>query len=240
MLDILAIPVFVNDVIYDDEEEGEEEEEEEELGVINGKEMKVYHGKNGEYSSFMVVHKSKTNLKSIEELKEYTLLYNDSFSLSGYGVVAVFVDSLEPMHTINSFFKKTICSGGHLHSIRHILDNPDELYCSAIDSKVFQIFQKEHPELIEDLLVLKKIKLGPNPLQPFVITSSKFNSNVKNVLRNALLNVHREPEGKKIISKLSIHKFIQVDLSFYDSINYPLNLIIKNNQCKSSDDNNSN
>jgi phosphonate transport system substrate-binding protein len=86
---------------------------------------------------------------------------------------------------------------------------------AAVDNLVFEYLSRTHPEFTSKTKVIEKSP--PYGIPPVVVPPS-LDPKLKNSLREILLNVHRDEEGKEILKGMMIDKFVTVDDSAYDSI----------------------
>lgn len=77
---------------------------------------------------------------------------------------------------------------------------------------MFEYLSHFQPEKIAGVKVIHKSREFGIP--PFVVQENMDN-NLKQKLRNIMLNMHNNTEGKKLLSKIMIDKFIIADDSIY-------------------------
>ncbi|MFN3693751.1 MAG: PhnD/SsuA/transferrin family substrate-binding protein, partial [Ignavibacterium sp.] len=83
---------------------------------------------------------------------------------------------------------------------------------ATIDGLVFEYLKHFQPEKIAGVKVIHKSRAFGIP--PFVVQKN-MDSNLKQNLRNIMLNMHNDPEGKELLGKIMIDKFILADESIY-------------------------
>jgi phosphonate transport system substrate-binding protein len=86
---------------------------------------------------------------------------------------------------------------------------------AAVDGLIWQYLNRTKPGLTSQTRIINKSE--PYGIPPVVVPAS-LNQQTKEKLRNLFLNLHNEEEGKKILNKLFIDKFIVVEDRQYDSI----------------------
>jgi phosphonate transport system substrate-binding protein len=170
------------------------------------------------YYSYVIVHKNSQYTK-VSDLKGSRFVFNDEISNSGYNMPRAHLISLGET---SGFFSKVIRSGSHEESIRMVALG--EADASAIDSLVYDYDLLNNPEYIQKLKIIKR--LGPTGIPP-VVVSTKLSSSLKLQIRDILMNMKNDPEGRKILDKAMVDRFIMVDDSHYDSIRKMQNYAIE-------------
>jgi phosphonate transport system substrate-binding protein len=183
------------------------------MALKNGtwSDAKGYEDIPGKYYSYTIVRKDSA-IKSWADLKGKTYAFNDKGSNSGYNVprhklVQLGVKSWE------DYFSKVVVSGSHEESIRLVAEGVVD--ASSVDSLVL-----DYDRFIKDPNAAKvKIieHLGPAGAPPVVI-SNKADPSIKKSFQDAILNMHKDPEGKKILEKALVLRFAPPADSNYNDI----------------------
>jgi ABC-type phosphate/phosphonate transport system substrate-binding protein len=157
-----------------------------------------------------VIVRRDSPVRSFEELRDRTWAYNDGDSNSGYVVPR---DYLLALGETRGFFGEVIASGSHQQSIRLVLDG--KVDASGIDSTVLELEQAQHPDVARGLRVVESI--GPCPVPPVVVAARRPEA-LKARLREALLAMHEDPDGRAILTGGLIDRFVPVQDADYDPI----------------------
>lgn len=166
--------------------------------VVNGK----------PYYQAYVIANEESQISEINQLKGKSFAFTDPLSNTGYSYI---INYLKEKNTSpERFFSKTIFTYAHDYSIqavkRKIVDG------ATVDGLVFEYLKHFQPEKIAGVkVILKSREFG---IPPFVIQKN-LDNNIKQKLRSVMLNMHNDPEGKKLLSKIMIDKFILADDSIY-------------------------
>ncbi|MEW6703049.1 MAG: PhnD/SsuA/transferrin family substrate-binding protein, partial [Bacteroidota bacterium] len=101
------------------------------------------------------------------------------------------------------FFSKTIYTYAHDYSIqaveRKIVDG------ATVDGLVYEFLKINQPGRVKNVLVIGKSEEYGIP--PFVVQPG-MNDSLKEKLRNIMLNMHNDPEGRELLNKIMIDKFV--------------------------------
>ena len=114
--------------------------------------------------------------------------------------------------TPDKFFSKFIFTGSHDNSIKSVADRITDAAC--VDSIVYDILTIQKNQFV---LKTKIIKKSPPFGIPPVIVRNNIEPEIKNKLQNILLNMHKDNEGKFVLRKIFIEKFIIPEDKIYDS-----------------------
>ncbi|MBX3665442.1 MAG: PhnD/SsuA/transferrin family substrate-binding protein [Burkholderiales bacterium] len=136
--------------------------------------------------------------------------YNEPDSHSGHNVVR---HRLALLGETGGYFGRAVESGAHQASLRMIADGTID--ASAVDSTVLEAEIARRPELAGTLRVIDT--LGPSPMPPWVAHRS-LDPALRADIRGALLAMHGDPAGGRILAQWGIARFIAVDDAHYDPI----------------------
>lgn len=170
-------------------------------GVINGK---------PKYQSYLIVHRD-SQIRSLLDLKGKVFAFSDPLSNSGYLVPLYHLSLVK--ETPDTFFKKYFFTYSHANSIEAVAMRLAD--GANVDSYVWDLTVKRDPKLAAETRIIHKS--GYMPFTPMVARPDLGEAE-KTKLRLALLSMHESPEGKEILSLLSMDRFEMVSDSDYNSI----------------------
>lgn len=159
------------------------------------------------YQAYVIVNQ-ESEINNLEDLRGKSFAFTDPLSNTGY---SYFVNWLKSHNTKpENFFSKTIFTYAHDYSIqavkRKFIDG------ATVDGLVYDFLKHFQPELVEGTKIIHKSKDFGIP--PFVVQNT-LDKKLKERLRNVMLEMHTDPEGKKLLGKIMIDKFILADNSLY-------------------------
>ncbi len=167
------------------------------------------YGNKPIYYSDLIVRKDSP-YKDLADLKGKRFAYNDELSNSGYNLPRAFF--LEKKIS-KDFFGKITRTGSHEESIRAVANGEADF--SFVDSLVLEY--ELHVKAKDAQAVRVIHSLGPAGVPPLVFTK-KFDKNLAKKLTDAFANMHKDPEGRKILDFGLVQRFELVDDSNYQSI----------------------
>jgi phosphonate transport system substrate-binding protein len=160
------------------------------------------------YQAYVIVN-NESNINSIDDLQGKSFAFTDPLSNTGYDYI---INILKDRRTNpEKFFSKTIFTYAHDYSIqavkRKIVDG------ATVDGLVYEYLKHFQPEKVEGIKIINKSRDFGIP--PFVVQKN-LDPKLKLELKNIMLTMHQDSEGKKLLNKIMIDKFIEADDSLYN------------------------
>lgn len=164
------------------------------------------------YHSYIIVHKDNP-IKSFAELKGKTFAFTDPRSNTGrlYPVYLLKTMGTNP----EDFFKKIIYSYSHNKSIELVAKK--KVDGAAVESIVFEYMLKKGSPYTSQVKIIKK---SPAFGIPPVVVTKDLKPDLREKIRNILLNMHKTERGKRILETMMIERFVAISDNAYDSIRH--------------------
>ena len=163
------------------------------------------------YHSYIIVAVS-ADAQVLQDLKDKSFAFTDPLSNSGY-ISPSYILKTQLGETPETFFKEIKFTYSHDVSIKAVAQG--KVYGAAVDSLVYDYFKRAEPELTAKT---KVISISPPYGIPPVVVYPGLQPELKKKMQETFLNMHRDINGKLILDKLMIDKFVVVNDSLYDSI----------------------
>jgi phosphonate transport system substrate-binding protein len=167
-----------------------------------------YGGKPVYYSD-VIVHQDSP-FQSFADLRGRSWAYNETCSHSGYGVTRY---RLVQMGETNGYFGKVVEAGWHERSIRMVAAGAVD--ASAIDSHVFALALRDHPEIASCLRVIDTF--GPSTIQP-VVAVRRLPARLRADLRAVLPEMADDPVARDRLRRGLVERFVPISDASYDDI----------------------
>lgn len=152
------------------------------------------------YHSLLIV-RAKDSFDTIQDLKGRSFAYSDPLSLSGhyYPLYLLLESGEEP----STYFGRTTFAYSHDGSLRAVLDGIAD--GAAVDSLVYDFEVRRNPSLGKELRIIHRSpNLGINP----VVTPGSLDPALREAFRQAFVEMHSVPEGRKVLDSLKIKRFL--------------------------------
>lgn len=185
------------------------------MGLKKGvwKDAPGYEDVPGKYYSYTIVRKDSP-VKSWKDLKGKSYAINDLGSNSGYNMPRYKLVKLGAK-SWTDYFSKVVISGSHEESIRMV--SKGIIDASSVDSLVLDYDRSIGDPDALNVKIIEALHPGGSGAPPMVI-SKKADPSIKEKFKEALLNMHNDPEGKKILDKALMLRFGAPDDSNYNDI----------------------
>ena len=167
-----------------------------------------YEGQPVYFSDVAV--RANSSCQSFNDLLGSRFTFNETGSRSGFYIM---VNHLIGLGTDLDFFGEMHPSGAHTQSVQRVLDGNAD--CAAIDSMVLDALYSASPELKSELKAVER--LGPNPVPPWII-SSDLDFEIREQLRESLLGMAADPEGRALLARGGMQDVVALSDRDYDSV----------------------
>lgn len=162
------------------------------------------------YQSYLIVNKTST-YQNLNDLRDKVFAFTDPDSNTGALVPQYWLSKMG--ETPESFFKSFTYTYSHDNSImavaRALVDG------ATVDGHKWEFFQSKNPIYSSRTRILKKSEpFGSPPL----VTSVALPTQSKEQIREAIFSMHLDPQGKKILEKLMIDRFVAPEEAWYEPI----------------------
>ncbi len=162
------------------------------------------------YQSYLIVNKDGP-VKVLADLRGKTFAFTDMESNTGK-LVPTYWLSLEGKKP-EDFFGKTIYTYSHDNSIMAVAMSLVE--GAAVSGQVWEYYHHRDPVFTAKTRIIRKSEPFGNPP---VVASSRLPNRMKERMRDLLYSMHQDPQGKKILKKLMIDRFIAPIERYYAPI----------------------
>lgn len=172
-----------------------------------------YENTPGKYFSYTIVRKN-SSLKSWADLKGKSYVFNDMNSNSGYNMPRYKLVQLGAK-SWEDWFSRVLVSGSHEESIR--LVSLGIVDASSVDSLVLDYDRSIGNTYAQNVRIIEQLFPGGAGIPP-VVLSSMADPALGLQLQKALLDMHKDPRGRKILDKALLSHFAPPDDGNYDDV----------------------
>ena len=151
------------------------------------------------YQSYLIVKDQAFH--SLGDLKGRTFAFTDPESNTGKLVPTYWLARIG--ESPENYFGKIIYTYSHDNSILAV--SKGLVHGAAVDSLIWEFYNSANPALTASTRVIKRSE--PYPIPP-VVASRHFSEDNRELAGTALLNMHNEHEGREILDRLRIDRFI--------------------------------
>jgi phosphonate transport system substrate-binding protein len=163
------------------------------------------------YYGLIFVRKD-SRIRNVREMKGKRFAYVDRATTAGY----VFPQEYFRKHGVSDcrkYLKECYFSGTHEDAVHDVLEGKADI--GATKSTVFHRLAKENPRVREELTVLARSLDVP---ENAIALRRDIDPSVRSRLKEVLLNMHLDPEGKGVLERFEARKFIETTDRDYDVV----------------------
>lgn len=165
------------------------------------------------YRSYLIVPNSDKSTRSITQLEGRVFAYSDPLSNSGFLVphTQLLVDYQDP----STFFQKTFFTFAHRKVVQAVATGLAD--GGAVDGYVWDTIVAQFPAWASGA---RKVWQSPEYGFPPLVVRDDLAKPTFDALNAALLQMHERPEGKMILNRLALDRFVNSSDSLFDGIRH--------------------
>jgi phosphonate transport system substrate-binding protein len=171
------------------------------------------------YQSYLITDADRGDARSIDDLKGDIHAFSDPDSNSGYLVTAA--ELAKKGLTPERFFRKTIFTYGHANVVRAVASGLAQ--SGSVDGYVYEVLREVEPDLTNGTRLVRASDWHAFP--PIACQASTVGTERTRELQHALLHMHEDPVGEKVLALLRLDRFSEEAPSLFDSIAANMNLV---------------
>lgn len=162
------------------------------------------------YYSYIIVAKNSP-YRTLADLRGKKFAFTDPLSNTGTLVPTYMLAQMG--ETPKTFFGKVIYTKSHDTSIKAVAEGIVD--GAAVDSLIWNYLNATNPKFTSRTRIIKK---SPPYAIPPVVVPRNLAPALKAKLKKIFLHANLDPEGKAILKKMGIDKFVVIDDKAYDSV----------------------
>jgi len=162
------------------------------------------------YHSYIIVS-SQTDFYTLSDLRGHSFAFTDPLSNTGH---------LVPIYLLNqmgenpeTFFDRTTFTYSHDNSIHSVAEGVVD--AAAVDSLVYDQLVAQDPSIAEKTRIIYR---SPPYGAPPVVVPPDIDPGLKQELQQKLLHLHETPEGRQILQRIGVDRFVLPHDSAYDTV----------------------
>jgi len=162
------------------------------------------------YYSYIIVP-ADSSAMTFEDLRGKKFAFTDPLSNSGKLAPTYMLARMSEIP--ESFFSSYIFTYSHDRSIEAVSEKVVD--GAAVDSLIWNYFSTKDPELTSKTRII--VKSPPYGMPPVVVPPG-LDPDLKEKLKNVLLHMHEDEEGRGILAEIRIDRFVEAQDGHYDSV----------------------
>jgi phosphonate transport system substrate-binding protein len=151
----------------------------------------------------MIFVRTDSGIRTARDMKGKRFAFVDRATTAGY-LLPLYYFHRHGISDYNQYLEETYFTGTHEGAIQDVLDKKADI--GAAKNTAFQRLASEDPRILNKLVVLAR---SPDVPENAIALRKDFDVPVRNLLKESLLTMHLNPEGKQVLERFGALKFIE-------------------------------
>ena len=160
----------------------------------------------------MIFVRKDSGIKSIKDMKGKRFAFVDKATTAGFLLPLEYFKK-HGVENYKTFFKETYFAGTHQDAIYDVLNKKADI--GAAKNTIFYRLAAKDKRLLEELVILER---SPDVPENGLAVRKDIDTAIKLKLKQALINMHTDPEGISVLKKFGARKFINTSDDDYSSV----------------------
>lgn len=166
--------------------------------------VSTYHG--------YIFVRTDSGIKKIRDMKGKRFVFVDKATTAGYLLPLAYFKE-QGVDNYRAYFKETYFAGTHEGAIQDVLDKKADI--GSAKNTIFDRMIAANPASRGQL---KIIAASPKVPENGLALRADLTASIKTALQNALLNMHHDPAGSRILKTFGANKFIRTANKDYEPV----------------------
>ncbi len=150
----------------------------------------------------MIFVRKDSRIRAARDMRGKRFAFVDKATTAGYLLPLEYFQK-HGISNYRKYLKETYFTGTHEGAIRDVLDRKADI--GAAKNTVYYRIAKEDPRILRDLVVLTR---SPDVPENGLALRGDIDPSMRDRMKEALLNMHLDPEGVKVLKGFGALKFI--------------------------------
>ena len=164
----------------------------------------TYHG--------LIFVRKNSRVRTARDMKGKRFVFVDKATTAGYLLPLEYFHK-NGISNYKGYLKETYFAGTHEDAIYDVLNRKADI--GAAKNTVFQRLAKADPRIMKELVVLER---SPDVPENALALRKDIDASVRDRLKDALLKMNLDPDGKKVLEQFGAQRFIETRNEEYDII----------------------
>jgi len=154
------------------------------------------------YYGYILVRKD-SNIKNVSDMKGKVIAFVERTTTTGY----IFPKAYFREHGIkdlDKFFKEYYFTGSHDAAIYAVLNREADIAC--VKNTIYELLSSKDPRIKKELFIIAR---SPDVPSNTLGLKKDISRTVREKIKSTLLEMHKDPEGQKVLKKFRALRFIE-------------------------------
>ncbi len=164
------------------------------------------------YSYGYIIVRKDSGIKTVADMKGKVLAFVDRATVTGYLFPLSYFRS-HGVQNLKDFFSEYYFTGSHDSSVYAVLDGRADIGC--IKNTIYNNLVSRDPTIKSELRIIAKSPLMP---ESTLCLRKDLPEDMKKMIKEVLLTMDRNEEGRKILAKLRAKRFIEASVEDFKPV----------------------
>ncbi|MEC4686030.1 MAG: phosphate/phosphite/phosphonate ABC transporter substrate-binding protein [Nitrospirota bacterium] len=164
------------------------------------------------YSYGYIIVRKDSGIRTVADMKGTVLAFVDRATVTGYLFPLSYFRS-HGVKNLNDFFSEYYFTGSHDSSVYAVLDGRADIGC--IKNTIYNNLVSRDPTIKSELRIIAKSPLMP---ESTLCLRKDLPEDMKKMIKEVLLTMDRNEEGRKILAKLRAKRFIEASVEDFKPV----------------------
>lgn len=160
----------------------------------------------------MIFVRKDSNIRTARDMKGKRFAFVDRATTAGYLLPLEYFHE-HGIRNYNDYLKETYFTGTHEDAIYDVLNKKADI--GAAKNTVFQRLASADHRILNELVVLDR---SPDVPENAIALRKDIDVSVRNLLKESLLAMHLDPDGKQVLKRFGALRFIETTNQDYASV----------------------
>ncbi len=171
----------------------------------------IYESGISTYHGLIFVRKG-SGIKGIKDMKGKIFVFVDKATTAGYVLPLAYFKKYG-VEDYKTFLKETYFAGTHEDAIYDVINNKADI--GAAKNTIFYRLANKDSRITNNLVILER---SPDVPENGLAVNKNLDKSIKKKLKQALLNMHNDPEGIVVLKNFGAKGFIETTDNDYKSV----------------------
>ncbi|NOZ25240.1 MAG: phosphate/phosphite/phosphonate ABC transporter substrate-binding protein [Nitrospirae bacterium] len=164
------------------------------------------------YSYGYIIVRKDSGIRSVADMKGKVLAFVDRATVTGYLFPLSYFRS-HGVANLEGYFSEYYFTGSHDSSVYAVLDGRADIGC--IKNTIFNNLVSRDPTIKEEIRIIAKSPLMP---ESTLCLRRDLPEGIKKMIKEVLLTMDRDREGRRILAKLHAQRFIEASVEDFKPV----------------------
>lgn len=171
---------------------------------VNSDGTSTYHGH--------IFVRKDSGIRNVADMKGKIMVFVDKATTAGYIFPMAYL-KVQGVTDIKNYFKEYYFAGSHDAAIYAVLNKEADI--GAAKNTIYDWLKEKDPRIDRELIILAECAAVPSNA---LLMRKTLDNNLKKKMKEILLSMDRDPEGRTVLEKMRTMKFIETKVDDYKPV----------------------